>query len=252
MLLHQLPAGGISSSEAASTGAPVPAFVKNVAVITTADLKHVNITLQFGGTFKGETVSVAFNGAAIPAVTVPVTAAEILIPNVAVAVTVAAEAEAETSAGMSVGMDAAAVAPALWTPESPNLHTVTITATKSKDAVTARFGLRYLGANSKGRLTVNGKAIKLKGYNRHTMSPTSGSALSLAEVQKDVELLVEVGANFVRGAHYPQDQRFLDLCDEKVLRVLLSRIPFVSCIIISIISIIIHLHHHASRATAVC
>lgn len=36
----------------------------------------------------------------------------------------------------------------------------------------------------------------------------------LRQVARDVALLQEVGANFVRGAHYPQDQRFLDLCDE--------------------------------------
>ena len=33
-------------------------------------------------------------------------------------------------------------------------------------------------------------------------------------MEHDLALLREVGANFVRGAHYPQDQRFLDLCDE--------------------------------------
>lgn len=29
-----------------------------------------------------------------------------------------------------------------------------------------------------------------------------------------MRLLRELGVNYVRGAHYPQDQRFLDLCDE--------------------------------------
>lgn len=33
-------------------------------------------------------------------------------------------------------------------------------------------------------------------------------------MQQDIQLLKDVGANYVRGAHYPQDQRFLDLCDE--------------------------------------
>lgn len=38
--------------------------------------------------------------------------------------------------------------------------------------------------------------------------------MSLEEVKRDVGLLRELGVNYVRGAHYPQDQRFLDLCDE--------------------------------------
>jgi len=33
-------------------------------------------------------------------------------------------------------------------------------------------------------------------------------------VTNDVKLLQSLGANYVRGAHYPQDPRFLDLCDE--------------------------------------
>lgn len=37
--------------------------------------------------------------------------------------------------------------------------------------------------------------------------------MSYEALVKDVQLLLEMGANFVRGAHYAQDQRFLDLCD---------------------------------------
>ena len=46
------------------------------------------------------------------------------------------------------------------------------------------------------------------------LSAASGSALTLEEVQRDVKLLAKLNVNYVRGAHYPQDQRFLDLCDE--------------------------------------
>lgn len=46
------------------------------------------------------------------------------------------------------------------------------------------------------------------------MWPDTGSALTLEQVQADVRLLQEANVNYVRGAHYPQDQRFLDACDE--------------------------------------
>ncbi|KAL3933475.1 MAG: hypothetical protein SGPRY_000266 [Prymnesium sp.] len=101
-----------------------------------------------------------------------------------------------------------------WSPASPNLHTITAQLANG-DAAVARFGLRTLSVGSHGRgITLNGAPIQLKGVNRHTMSAASGSALSLEEVKRDVRLLRELGVNYVRGAHYPQDQRFLDLCDE--------------------------------------
>ena len=109
----------------------------------------------------------------------------------------------------------------LWTMAKPHLHTVTVSllqpGTSSStvvDAIQERFGLRILGSNDDARLTLNGAAPKLHGVNRHTMWPSTGSALTLAQVQSDVALLQKLGANYVRGAHYPQDQRYLDLCDE--------------------------------------
>ena len=42
----------------------------------------------------------------------------------------------------------------------------------------------------------------------------TGSALTLEQIQADVAILQQLNANYVRGAHYPQDQRFLDICDE--------------------------------------
>ena len=36
----------------------------------------------------------------------------------------------------------------------------------------------------------------------------------MAQIDADLALLQSVNVNYVRGAHYPQDQRFLDRCDE--------------------------------------
>eukprot|EP00043_Microstomoeca_roanoka_P005530 m.56349 g.56349 ORF g.56349 m.56349 type:complete len:614 (+) comp13009_c1_seq4:187-2028(+) len=102
----------------------------------------------------------------------------------------------------------------LWSPSQPNLHTLLVTLNGGADAVLVRFGLRLLGIDSNARITINGDEVKLRGFNRHTMWPDTGSALTLEQVEQDIALLKEVGANYVRGAHYPQDQRFLDLCDE--------------------------------------
>merc|ERR1719247_3695180 len=49
------------------------------------------------------------------------------------------------------------------------------------------------------------------GFNRHE---SAEGHRSLPELERDMALLLESGANFIRGAHYPQDARWLDLCDE--------------------------------------
>eukprot|EP00051_Salpingoeca_urceolata_P003028 m.54651 g.54651 ORF g.54651 m.54651 type:complete len:630 (-) comp12473_c0_seq1:165-2054(-) len=108
-----------------------------------------------------------------------------------------------------------------WTMATPNLHTLAVSISSSNendaaDTVVVRFGLRVLGVDkATARLTINDEIVKLHGYNRHTLWPDTGSAVNLNQIKIDVALLKEVGANYVRGAHYPQDQRFLDLCDSE-------------------------------------
>lgn len=73
----------------------------------------------------------------------------------------------------------------LWSLEQPNLHTLAVTmagpAQLPQDQIVVRLGLRLLGTRD-GRLTLNGKVVKLTGYNRHTMYPDTGSALTLSQV----------------------------------------------------------------------
>jgi beta-glucuronidase len=101
--------------------------------------------------------------------------------------------------------------PTLWTPESPVLHTLSLRV--GEDAIVERFGLRTVGSEG-GRITVNGTPVKLLGYCRHEAHPQYGPALPLDQLVQDLQLLRDLGCNFVRGSHYPQDPRFLDLCDE--------------------------------------
>ena len=70
----------------------------------------------------------------------------------------------------------------LWTEGTPALHTVSVLL-GSGDGATARFGLRQLSVSSEGQLQLNGAFVKLRGFNRHTMAPDTGSALTLAQVR---------------------------------------------------------------------
>ncbi len=94
-----------------------------------------------------------------------------------------------------------------WSPDEPNLHMVAL------QGVSARFGIRSVEARG-GRIWLNGEPIWLRGANRHDSHPTFGAATPEALMAVDIRNLKAIGCNFVRGAHYPQSRRFLDLCDE--------------------------------------
>ncbi len=98
-----------------------------------------------------------------------------------------------------------------WSPGHPELHTLTVD--NGTDAQTVRFGIRQV-KTEKGRILLNGKPVKLLGFCRHEAHPQYGPALPPQQPVADLQLLRDMGCNFVRGSHYPQDPRFLDLCDE--------------------------------------
>jgi beta-glucuronidase len=99
----------------------------------------------------------------------------------------------------------------LWSPESPNLHTVELKS--GGRTVSARFGIRTVEAKN-ARIYLNGKPIYLKGANRHESHPTFGASTPESLMVTDIQNLKSLGGNFFRGAHYQQSQRFLDYCDE--------------------------------------
>lgn len=188
VVLHTLPPDD-------AEGAPAP-HVEFIGVLA-LNLTHINVTVTLSGGLptRPELVTLAFDRASSAS-------ASVRVPG---------------AGGTATAAAVAVPRPKAWHPSSPNLHTVRATVVSSGDAVIARFGLRTLGVTADGRLSLNGADLRLKGINRHTMTAASGSALTLAEVERDVALLRQLGVNYVRGAHYPQDQRFLDLCDQEGL-----------------------------------
>lgn len=102
-------------------------------------------------------------------------------------------------------------APQPWSPESPVCQELHVAA--GQDALTVRFGIRQV-RTANGRIFLNDRELpKLLGYCRHEAHPQFGPALPLTQLVADVQLLRDLGCNFVRGSHYPQDPRFLELCD---------------------------------------
>ena len=103
-----------------------------------------------------------------------------------------------------------------WSPETPVLYTVTATLEREGvpfDDLIDRFGFREVAVSGKNIL-LNGAPITIKGVCRHEDHPQYGCALPFAAMAYDLALIRDLGANSVRTAHYPNDEVFLDLCDE--------------------------------------
>lgn len=86
------------------------------------------------------------------------------------------------------------------------------------DDLRDRVGFRDIAVRGK-RILLNGRSIRLRGVNRHEDHPQFGCAVPLAAMVADLNLIRDLGCNFVRTSHYPNDLRFLDLCDELGLAV---------------------------------
>lgn len=100
---------------------------------------------------------------------------------------------------------------ALWSPEAPNLHELYVTL--GEDDYRDRIGIRQVHCADR-QILINGQPIRLLGFNRHEAHPQFGHAVPEQIMVADLQQLRDMGCNFVRGSHYPQDVRFLDLCDE--------------------------------------
>ena len=99
----------------------------------------------------------------------------------------------------------------LWSPTQPHLHRVTID--NGSDRVEVKFGLRQVSVID-GRFCLNGKPLKLFGFNRHDAYPGLGAAVPPEKLREDLRLIKEAGFNIIRGSHYPQSEEMLELCDQ--------------------------------------
>ena len=110
-----------------------------------------------------------------------------------------------------------------WSDLSPQLYLLKtelfdLNETKAFDDLIERVGFRTLKI-IKNTIYLNDKEIKLKGFNRHEDHALVGCALPLQLMVNDMEIIKSTGANSIRTCHYPNDERFLDLCDENGLLV---------------------------------
>jgi beta-galactosidase len=106
--------------------------------------------------------------------------------------------------------------PQLWSPSSPSLYRceLTLSGPDGKTALTERFGLRYCEFMTHGPFKLNGERVLIRGTQRHEDHAGLGAALPEELTAREMRLIKELGANFVRLGHYQQSRSVLDLCDE--------------------------------------
>ncbi len=95
------------------------------------------------------------------------------------------------------------------------------------DEVSANFGFRTFSVDPKRGFYLNGKPYPLHGVCRHQDRKGLGNAITAAEHEEDIKLILETGANTVRLAHYQHDDYFYDLCDKYGL-IVWAEIPYIS------------------------
>lgn len=90
-------------------------------------------------------------------------------------------------------------------------------------------GFRTVEYSPEKGLLLNGRPYKLHGVARHQDFGGQGNAITEKELQTDLSLILEMGANSVRCSHYQHCDRWYELCDEAGLLVW-AEIPVISSV----------------------
>ena len=113
-------------------------------------------------------------------------------------------------------------APLLWSPETPHLYTLVLELQDPQGSAVdwerQPIGIRQVDIRD-GVMRLNGQRLVVRGVNRHEFHPCRGRTLTLADMREDIIAIKRLNFNAVRTCHYPDDERWYDLCDELGLAV---------------------------------
>ena len=106
--------------------------------------------------------------------------------------------------------------PRLWSVDHPNLYTLRLQLQKADGTIveqtSQQVGFRTIEI-ADGRLLINGRAIKIRGVNRHEHDPYRARVMTEELMKQDLQLMKQANINAVRLAHYPNCPRWYELCD---------------------------------------
>ena len=104
-----------------------------------------------------------------------------------------------------------------WNAEQPNLYQLQITLLdpfgKTLQSFTQSVGFRKVEIIN-GQLRLNGKSLTIRGVNRHEWDPLKGRFIDEKSMINDIKIMKENNINAVRCSHYPNQERWYELCNE--------------------------------------
>ena len=111
-----------------------------------------------------------------------------------------------------------------WSAELPKLYRLSIRLTDPADPQNSQFIEKMIGFRSveirDSQLLVNGRAIVIRGVDRHETDPHTAHVVSRASMEQDIRLMKQNNINAVRSSHYPNHPYWYDLCDRHGLYVI--------------------------------
>ena len=150
---------------------------------------------------------------------------EVVFDDVSLPVTEIPDGEDEVELHTAIPVEA----PHQWSAEDPYLYNLLLQLVDQNGNVIENIGHRvgfrqieiknigvYNGKDygNKQMMTINGKRLMLRGFNRHEVHPEYGRYLPRDFQEEDIKLMKKNNVNAIRTSHYPNDPNFYDLCDE--------------------------------------
>lgn len=112
----------------------------------------------------------------------------------------------------------------LWSPTSPTLYQLLIKVYDDQhqllEAVPYQFGFRKVELREDKVIYVNNHRLILNGVNRHEWNAHSGRVISVDDMRKDIQIMLDNNINAVRTCHYPDQLPWYHLCDKAGLYVM--------------------------------
>ena len=106
--------------------------------------------------------------------------------------------------------------PKLWSPEEPVLYKMVSQVKRGRevyDETITNVGIRYFSFDAEKGFSLNGKQVKIKGVCNHHDLGCLGTAINVRALERQLEILKDMGCNAIRTSHNPPAPELLDLCD---------------------------------------
>lgn len=113
--------------------------------------------------------------------------------------------------------------PDLWNTENPSLYAITTEVCvngKVVDSHIEKIGFRTLGFDAGKGFSLNGKNMKINGVCLHHDAGALGAVVNRRAIERQLEIMKEMGANAIRVSHNPPAPELLELCDSMGLMVM--------------------------------